>query len=89
MSMSQDVVAKAQRLVEEHRVLHVDADFVRSAWRAINMDGADGLRGQLAVVAGDSDTYLVQAKQSGVECSCPARGACSHILAAMMTWAES
>jgi hypothetical protein len=45
--------------------------------------------GPLALVAGHHDHYRVEALDTGVLCSCPARvELCAHALAAMVRWNE-
>ena len=42
-----------------------------------------------AIVAGHNAHYHIRARQQGIECDCPSRAQyCSHILAAMIAWAE-
>ena len=75
---SASVAAKAQRLLDEHRVL-------------LATRGGSALVADRAFVGGDHDLYRVEARPGGVVCSCPAgrEGRCSHAVAAMVAWAEA
>ena len=68
MTASHEVLEKAQRLIDENRVVPVQAYAV--------------------LVAGDSGTYRVVATEDDIECSCPAKSDCSHVLAAMAYWEQ-
>jgi hypothetical protein len=64
MMISESVVSKAVRLIDEDRV---------------DLTGFDS-----ALVRGFTGTYEVTATPDGMECSCPARRGCSHLLASML-----
>lgn len=71
------VYDKAIDLVEQHRV-----ELVASA---------HGPLVATARVAGDHDRYTIHATKGGLSCDCAhkqSKGYCSHILAAMIRWAE-
>lgn len=71
------VEEKALELVAENRVVLVRRGLHRSP-------------GDLAIVAGQHDAYVVEALETGIACECPARTErCAHVLAAMVVWAES
>jgi hypothetical protein len=66
MTISESVVSKAVRLLDERRV---------------DLTGFD-----TALVRGYSGDYTVTATPTGMECTCPARGNCSHALAAQLAF---
>ncbi len=76
------VAPKAQRLLEQRRVLIASTD--RSALVSDHPS---------AIVGGDSDLWRVEARPEGVWCECPAGAnanpvSCSHKVAAAVAWAE-
>ena len=72
--MAESVSAKAHRLYAEGRVQLVEA-------------GTDGTRRYQ--VRGTSALYLVRWHPDGLTCTCPARGRCSHELAAILDWSAA